>query len=361
MGYRAPMARGPNPITVRAEYPARAAAPDHVMRACFATAVARARRANTAAVLSELYPSDDVAPRLLVSRAAASVGTSTTATFAAELAATGAVVDFLGSLGPASAAGWLIQHGPRVNLDGVASLNVPARSTAATVPAWVSELSPIAVRQETLANVTVGPSRKLGVIVTASRELYKRSDAANIFNVMLRENAAAGLDSAYLSASPGDAAAHAGLLYGAVSQPGIPGGDDLALRSDLNWLIDQVAPNGSGEVAFVMSNSRAIKLSLRTDVRGTFLASSAIADDVVVGVDPLSVVHGIGAGDLDIHSSEGASLVMADPAAPVVAGVTGHPVRDLFSTATIATRLLLSLAFSKRRSDCVAYVTDVSW
>jgi len=64
------------------------------------------------------------------------------------------------------------------------------------------------------ANVTIGPAKKMSHIIVWSDEVAKRSDARNIFERMLREDVAAGIDSAFFATTAGSTASHVGLLYG---------------------------------------------------------------------------------------------------------------------------------------------------
>ena len=69
------------------------------------------------------------------------------------------------------------------------------------------------------------------------RELLGRRDADAIFDRMLREDVAAGLDGAFLSTSAGSSSAVAGLLYGVTSLSPAPAGGKAAIVADLaEWL-----------------------------------------------------------------------------------------------------------------------------
>jgi hypothetical protein len=93
-------------------------------------------------------------------------------TSASALAAT-VVSDFMASLAPISAAATLMGFGVQASLDGIAEVQYPKRSTG--IPAhdvgWIAEGNPIPTRQFSVNTVTLGPSRKLGLVATLTREL----------------------------------------------------------------------------------------------------------------------------------------------------------------------------------------------
>lgn len=357
------MTMQPRPIPLRPDYQAALRrGPDHIIRAAFVTAMAAASGTkDVAGVCERLYPASvDKTTAAILTRAAAPVGSTTGAGFASELMRS-AVADFLAGLAPASAVSQLMALGGlSFDLENFAlqAMNFPARSTAPTTPAWVSENNPIPVSSEALAAIALGPTKKLATIVAGTREAYKRANGATVFATLLRENAAAGLDAAYFSADAGAGDAHRGLFYGAPTTTGAAGADAAALRTDVNWLIDQVAgaAGASGQVAFVGSLGRAAKVATRMDVKLTIIPSPAVPANRIVAVDPAALVHG--SGQPDIFSSEEATIHMSTTPAAVM---SAPPVRDLWQTNCIATRLILPIAFAKRSPGAVAYIDNVSW
>ena len=149
----------------------------------------------------------------------------------AGLVAHDVVGDFVSSLAPPSAAAQLFAASPRVSLDGVHTMQFPARSgpiDPATVP-WIAEDVPVPViEQNVTRNVTLGPARKLMAITVLTRELAESSSAEAAFETMLRENAALALDATVFSALPATAARPAGALNGVAPLTTTPGGGDTA-------------------------------------------------------------------------------------------------------------------------------------
>ena len=81
---------------------------------------------------------------------------------------------------------------------------------------------------------------------------------------------------------------------------------------------------------------------------------------MLIAVDPLSLAWGAGA-DPDIDVSTEAVLHMSDdPLDIVLSGVTADPTRSVYQTDAIAIRMILPIAFAKRRADAVAYISGVS-
>jgi hypothetical protein len=52
---------------------------------------------------------------------------------------------------------------------------------------------------------------------------------------------------------------------------------------------------------------------------------------------------------------------MSSTPAPIVDGATANPVRSMFQTDSIATRLIVRLAFTMRGEGLAQYVTGATW
>lgn len=235
------------------------------------------------------------------------------------------------------------------------ALSIPIRSTAPITTSWVNELDPIPVQNDVLSAVALGPARRLGRIIVATKTLLKRSDAQSIFNTLLQEDAAKSLDAAVFSSSTGSGDEIEGLLNNATSVAGT--GD---LMRDLQALAASVSASGSGQVIFIGGPAFAAAASLDANIKATILGSSAVAETMLIAVDPLSLAWGAGA-DPDIDVSTEAVLHMSDdPLAIVVGGVASDPTRSVYQTDAVAIRMILPIAFAKRRSDAVAVISGVS-
>jgi hypothetical protein len=151
----------------------------------------------------------DEAAAIIVNRANAAPGSTTSTGWGAELAeqSFGA---FLADLAPYSGASRLFAQAVPARLGANGSALYPVRTGGPVAPAWVSEGGGIPLQSAQFSNITVGPARTMSHSLAWSRELGRRSDAAAIFEKMLREDISAGIDGAFFSAAAGSASAHEG-------------------------------------------------------------------------------------------------------------------------------------------------------
>ena len=338
--------------------------PNHVARAAFASILAALKNRNNRDILKERYPGDDKALALL-QRAAVDPGKTTG--WSTGLTET-AFRSFLTDLQPMSAASRLISLGIPALLEGYTEAKYPARNGAPATVGWVSEGGAIPVVARSLTTVTVGPTRKLALLTVFTREMAARSDAEDVFTNLLREDAAATLDAVYFSTAAGSASAHAGLLNGVSPISASSQGGVTAMRGDLAAIIEAVTSGGSGQFVIIMSTTNAATFPIRfPDVdleRITILPSPSVADDRVIAVDPLSLLHGTDPAP-EIMAGEDAAVHMDDAATQLSAAGTPNtvaaPVMSMYQTGQIALRILADIAFAKRRAGAVAYVDGLDW
>lgn len=341
-----------NPIPLR---PAPAAsAGENLIRAAFATFAARCGGTFVGDEVEKRYPGDEAA-LAIVTRAAVPVGTTTTSGWASQLVQT-AVGSFLVDLAGVSAASRLMTLGikPATIPPGAPSLgfHFPHRPAGPVARGWVSEGDPIPAASANLELLDIVPG-KLGVIMVGSRELLRRSNAELVFRRILTEDAAMSLDSVYFGTAAATATSSAGLLYNVTATP-----TTGAFRDDLQQLAEIVGAGGSGQVAFVTGPGRAAAISVRTDINALVLASIAVADDTVIAVDPLAILHAYGP-EPDISAAGEASLHMSDTPLPIVSTTPADPVTSLYQSGRVALRMLLDVGFVKRRSTAVAYTSGI--
>ena len=321
------------------------------------------------------WPDDEAVPYILatgpeakaalerreVQRAAIAPGMTGTAGWGAEVAVE-AVPAFLASLNADSAAAALIPLGIGVSFNGNASVRIPARSTGPAALQFVKEGDPIPVKQFSLTDAINMDPYKIASISVFSRELAKRAEGEAVITGALREDAAISLDTAYFStAAAVSGESPAGLLYGVTPSTGYGGGDYQAIVTDLAAITTAVATAGSGQVVYVTGPARKQKLQmLMPDLKPPVLSSLAVPEDRIIAIDPRSLAHGFGP-EPDIMASQYALLHMSDDPLPISASGVADPVRSTYQTATVAVRLILDIAFGKRRSGAVAYVDGVTW
>jgi HK97 family phage major capsid protein len=113
---------------------------------------------------------------------------------------------------PDSAAATLIANGTVIEAGAASPIYVPGRAPP-TQASWVQEGAPIPAKAYTMNRATLAV-RKIAMIIVFSRELARLSSAPTIFEMMLREDAAASIDFAYFGNQAGTAAQHVGLLNG---------------------------------------------------------------------------------------------------------------------------------------------------
>jgi len=308
---------------------------------------------NPVAVAQHLYPGDEV-PGLLL-RAAISGARTDVAEWLAGLAGHG-LADFLTGLGPASAMSEVIRRGVVIPIGENTLLTIPYRSPVA-VGGWVGEGAPIPAAQLAVSTTPLVP-KKAGVLVTFSRELAKYSGAEAVFTQMLRENAAAVIDSLYLGSAAASADGLAGLLNG-VSALASAG----SVLGDLEQLAAAVSgTDGSGEVIYIASPGVAATLAVSTTYKPTVLGSIAVPASRLVAISLDGIIHGINPVP-DITASIDATLHLSD--VPLQIGAAGpvlaSPTQSMYQTATGALRLIIDLAYVKRRSNAVAYVDPIAW
>jgi len=201
-----------------------------------------------------------------------------------------------------------------------------------------------------------------------AKELARYSGAEAVFEALLREEAALSLDAAYFGTDDGSTAGHhAGLLASVTPIAATAGGGTTAMIADLTKLAAAVTVGGSGQVVFVTGPGRAATTAMRSmEVTvSAILPSLAVPETRVIALDPASIVHGFD-GSPEILASEEPVIHMSDTPLQIATGAQGSgvlatPTQSMFQTSQIAFRMLLDIAFAKRRTDCVAYMDNAVW
>ncbi len=319
---------------------------DLLMRAAGACTLATATGANVDAVVADSFGGDP-----LVLRAASA---SLSIADDPELAA--APRHFVLGLAPLSAAASLFERALRLDLaatgqtiPGVGAAGAAFIAEGAAIPA--SSLPPAAPAMVRF---------KIAAMATMTDTLARSSDAPALVADALSRSAAATLDAVLFSAEAATAAQPAGICYGIEPLTGYAGGDFLSLRTDLSALAAAVAPVAAGGFVLIMDPARALRLSLLTPALAVpVLPSAQVAEDVVLAVVPGALAWGADAAD--VFASNAAVIHEEDetPAANLGSG-DPSPIRALWQTASIATRLLLDVGWTLRGPG-VAWVEGASW
>lgn len=270
-----------------------------------------------------------------------------------------AVADFLGHL-PASAASRLMAEAINLPLGQNASVTIPFDATDPTAPApWVGEGAPIPVAQGITELVTIGPARRLAMILVASRSLAKQAAAERVFGHLLRARAAAAFDAALFSTDAAAADRPAGLLNGVTALDAGPLGSLTEALAALAGALGTAG--GSGRVVIAANPSIAALIQLQHPALvWPVLPTQALAAGHVIAIDPSGLVFGTGA-DVDIEASLDATIHMSDTPLELVSGIgptTADPIRDIYQTDSIALRMTMDLAFAAR-PGAVQYAAGV--
>jgi hypothetical protein len=303
-------------------------------RAAGAAAVSRARRGRRGPLEIE-----DAATAAVFRAATSPLDTTDGGALIAEESA-----GFIAGLAPQSAAAALFARALRLDL---AKTSVPALDGASA--AWIEELDAIPVTAMTSTGPALEP-RKLASIVALSVEVMKRSDAERLVADAINRKAARALDLALFGDDEGTDAQPAGLLYGLT--PLAAGADGLI--AGLSALADAVGEYGTP----VFIASAGAKVAIDAVAPSVpVLASHAVAPGTIVAVAPEALAYATGGAD--ISASIESSIHMADePTAistPGEPATVAAPVRSMFQTACVATRLIVDVGWMLRAAGAVAY------
>src|SRR5262245_50215168 len=277
-------------------------------RAILAHAVAAANGGSPANVSASYWPRDPMT-LALVTRAASSPATTTTAGWAAELSTT-ALGAFLGSLKDAAAAA-LFAASPRFDLAGLNQLTLP-RASSTGGAAWTAEGAPIVVPQGVIAVVPLGPVKKLAIIESCTQEIADVSAEGGeaIITQLVRDAVIAQLDASLFSNTASSSLRPPGIVAGITASTAATGGGINAAATDLRTLTDAiVAAGGSGNgVLFFSSPGRAINLKAYFEaLADRFYGSASIPSGTIYAVDPASFASAFGA-DPEIRVSTEATI-----------------------------------------------------
>jgi hypothetical protein len=332
--------------------------PANAMWRCIQALVQRNVAPGGEAAFLRSLEGDATTPMLL--RAATAGARLDTASWAGLLASQ-AVIDWLASLGPMSAASQLIAMSLGVPLAGNQSVTAPGLNPKVINGGFVGEGDPIAAAAFTISGPTLSP-KKLAFFCTITRELAKRSRAQALVETAMRESASVTLDSVLFNAAGASAAAPAGLLNGAV--PITPSGGGML--ADLTDLAAAVAPIAGGNIVFIASPTNAVRANIGTprELPYPVLPSSALDDETVIAAAPNALAFTsdpvpeiVVSTEATMHLDDEPDQISTTGSPPVLA----HPTVSMFQTDQLAIRLILDVSWAKRHSSAVAVATGVDW
>lgn len=327
-------------------------------------------------VLDERYPGHEATA--VICKADQTIGTTTVAGWAAELAIT-AYADFLQALLGKSIYPELRNRGIGLSFDGVNTISLPSRTAGGAGGGFVAEGSPIRVGRITTAATTMTP-RKLGVIVPFSRELAKHSTPAieSLVRQAIVEDTSVVLDAALLDTAAESTARPAGLLNGvATVGVGTAGANYTAVVTDFkNLLAPFYTANAADNITVIMHPSQALSLAMMPGPgdgsfgwsapllsRLTIIESTHATAGRLIAIRNSDFATALGdAPEFDV--SEQATVHMEDTTPLEIASavpVAADPVRSFFQTATIGVRMLMDVSWKMRRTGMVQWVNGTTW
>jgi hypothetical protein len=294
----------------------------------------------------------------LLTRAGMAAATTTTVSWALELADT-TVGSFLLSIAGQSAYAALVARTPPLTLDRSARVRVVVGGEMEA--AFVAENTPIGLTRSTLSALSLTP-KKIVALVSFSGELTESvRNLETTLRRLLSEAVATALDLAFFSADAASPAAPAGVLAGLTAVAPAPPGSSMA--DDFQALVQ--ALDHPSDPVFIVSPARLVKISASISPSFAYpiIASSAVPDDRVVAIDAgaLAAMHG---AEPEFSSSMQTTLHHADQdqVEPLIA--TGPalavPTRNLWQEDLIALKAKLGVTWGIRPGGA-ALVDGITW
>jgi hypothetical protein len=303
----------------------------------------------------------------LVQRAAVSPASTTTPTWAAELAATDNYSGVLPSIAPSSAYAQLAARGLRVALAGRTAMKLPARAASPTLNGdFILEGNPIPTRKLGLTlGATLSP-RKLAVLSHFSLEMAEWSvpSIESVIKQEINADTSLVLDSRLLDSVAGSATRPAGLLNGVTpitASAATPA--QAALVADLSALTNAIA--APVDLVFIMSGPAALRARMLSP--GLLTLPIIIAPGLTTSVIAVDAADFVSAESDSPRFDMSGGGTMHEEDSPLPLGVTGSPnvvaapLRSLWQTDAAAVRMITWCTWAMRRASRVSTVASVTW
>jgi len=306
----------------------------------------------------------------LVLRAASAPATTTTSTWASQLA-TQSVDDSIAAITSVSAAAALIQRGTKLDFAGAASIKVPGHLVdSSDAGGWVGEGQPVKVRAQ---RITAGPTlapRKAVVVTTFTNEMARSSNIEAVSRALISEATALLLDTTMFGTQADNGVTPGGLLNGVTGLTPTTGGGANALVGDIKNLIAALVAAGAGRDPVIVTNPvQAATLQLLAGAKFDMpvLQSTSIAVSTIIMVEASSFVSAFGPTPEFLTGQEMTIHMEADTPADIVAGGTAAaPAKSMFQVDSVALRMTLRAAWGLRGATVagkanIAYITGATW
>jgi hypothetical protein len=299
-------------------------------------------------------------PVRLLQRAASAPAALATDSWAGYMAREG-LVDVITS-GPAAISEILKLSVP-IPFDGNAKVRVPGiGATADDVAGFLGEGDAFPVGSLNVTDGCTLTPTKLGRIIAFSNEVFRYSNAVDVFRRRLSRAWPLALDKEIFSSTAASSARPAGLQAGLSPIPAASAGAD-AWKTDLRALMDAlVAAGGGNQAAFVCAPGQALTLKASAGAKFDYpiFASRALAARTVVALDVGSFVFAIDPVPQFLLTD--AAVMHTDTAAGqlVTGGVVSSPLRSLWQTDGFALKAIIRCSFGMVAPH-VAVVTNTNW
>lgn len=337
-------------------------------------------------VLDERYPGHEATAAILTRDTAAAIATTGGSHWVDDLQQI-SYQGFVDALDGMSVLPRLRAGGLALNLDNAGTAYVPGIAAGGMAGSFFAEGSPIRVGQGTTTSVQM-TSRKVGVIITFSREAAKRStpDLEALFRRRILADTAAAVDSVLLDNSAQTSVRPGGLLYdqvaaGAITAvaSGYGGGDHVAVMNDFKALLAPfIAANAATGITVIMNPAQGLALDFMTGPDGalgdwfsrararfSFVESTHATAGRLIAVRTADFASAV--GGVEFEMSNQATLHMEQTQADVEQIVTSgtaagaSPVRSLYQTDSKGVRMVWDLNWRMIRQGMVQWIDGTSW
>ena len=304
-----------------------------VLRAITALAVGAVRSGDPQLMLKCAWPDDHYASEVL--RAVSNP--LTTAGYPVAN-----VAGLFRSIAPKSAALELFSHGATIDLTGLNTVAIPYVGTLPASP-FVAEGAPGPVLQPLTAALTVGPTKKILVMASVSRELDQATPqgAVDIVSTILGDAVAKSLDAAVFGTAAATAAAPAGLLHSvtpivAATAPSLFD----ATFEDIGALAGAIADAGidTRDLVYVAGPKQAVAMRMYLSNLFSYPILSSVALKGSVAAFASGALASAYA-DLPQVETSRESLLQYSDSAPAADPLTAGPTRSAFQQELINIKL----------------------
>jgi HK97 family phage prohead protease/HK97 family phage major capsid protein len=365
----------------------REAAPqENLIRAATAHFLAYCQRQPVDRILQDRYGDyhdrqEIEAITAMMSRAAMTPATTTTATWAAELAAT-ATADFVSQLDPSYIFPRLAPMGRQLTFGpDRAHITFPSESaTPSPGGSFIAEGGAIPVRKMGFTSITLSPS-KVAVISVFTSEIMRMSNPQieGIVRDRIRRDTAIMLDQLLLDATASSAARPAGLLFGVSATTASTNTNPYgAIMEDIIALATKFWDVNAGrKLVLIMHPANAMMMATAVGPDGTMgwvqeftnrftiLESTNVTKNKVIMIDAADLVSVLAVPQFDV--SDQATVHMEDTTPlPIATGAQGSgvlatPTSSLWQQDLVGLRMRLDATWAMIRTGMVQYINVVDW